>query len=95
MKRVIEKYVVNELAKEVLAGGYKAGDTVYVNTDKDGLTFSKTKNTENGEMPDTSKDKERKKTRRSRAKAKKNVDELNKATKNVQEAVKEIKKEEK
>ena len=95
LKRVIEKYVVNELAKEVLAGGYKAGDTVYVNTDKDGLTFSKTKNTENGEMPDTSKDKERKKTRRSRAKAKKNVDELNKATKDVQEAVKEIKKEEK
>ena len=92
LKRVIEKYVVNELAKEVLAGGYGAGDTVYVNTDKDGLTFSKTKNAENGVAPDTSKDKEKKKTRRSRSKAKKNVEELNKATKDVEKAVKEIKK---
>ncbi len=92
LKRVIEKYIVNELAKEVLAGDFKEGDTVYVNTDKDGLTFSKTKPAENGVIPDTSKDKEKKKTRRSRSKAKKNVDELNKATKDVEKAVKEIKK---
>ena len=41
LKRVIDKEVVNHLAKEVLAGDYKDGDTIYVGTDTKGFIFSK------------------------------------------------------
>ena len=98
LKRVIEKEVVNELAKEVLAGNFGEGDTVYVNTNKKGLTFSKEAPKEDGEKPDNSKEIERKSTRRSRSKERKKkeeVEKLEKATKDVNEAVKQVKKEEK
>ncbi len=41
MKRVLQKEVINELSKLVLASIFGAGDTIYVHTDKKGLTFSK------------------------------------------------------
>lgn len=41
MKRVLQKEVINELSKEVLSGKFGAGDTIYIDADKDGLTFSK------------------------------------------------------
>jgi ATP-dependent Clp protease ATP-binding subunit ClpB len=41
MKRVLQKEVINELSKLVLAGTFGAGDTIYIHTDKKGLTFSK------------------------------------------------------
>ncbi len=43
LKRVIDKELVNHLAKEVLSGDYKDGDIIYVGTDKKGFIFSKTK----------------------------------------------------
>ena len=43
LKRVIQREVINELSKEVLAGKFISGDTIYVGLDKKGLTFSKTK----------------------------------------------------
>ena len=36
LKRVIEKEIVNELAKEVLSGRFAPGETIYVNTDAKG-----------------------------------------------------------
>jgi len=41
MKRVLQKEVVNELSKLVLSNEYGPGDTIYVDTDPKGLTFSK------------------------------------------------------
>jgi ATP-dependent Clp protease ATP-binding subunit ClpB len=41
MKRVLQKEVINELSKFVLAGTFSAGDTIYIHADKKGLTFSK------------------------------------------------------
>ena len=41
LKRVIDKELVNHLAKEVLSGDFKDGDTIYVGTDKKGFVFSK------------------------------------------------------
>ncbi|HPH18110.1 MAG TPA: AAA family ATPase, partial [Haliscomenobacter sp.] len=41
MKRVLQKDVINELSKLVLSGEVALGDTIYVHTDKKGLTFSK------------------------------------------------------
>lgn len=43
MKRVLQKEVVNELSKELLSGMYIAGDTILVDRDAKGLTFSKKK----------------------------------------------------
>ena len=43
MKRVLQKDLINELSKEVLAGTFVAGDTIVVNVKKDQLTFEKKK----------------------------------------------------
>ncbi|MBK7410423.1 MAG: AAA family ATPase [Saprospirales bacterium] len=40
MKRVLDKEVVNVLSRHMLAATFGAGDTVYVDTDAKGLTFS-------------------------------------------------------
>ncbi|MDX2069229.1 MAG: AAA family ATPase [Haliscomenobacter sp.] len=42
MKRVLQKDVINELSKLVLSGEASLGDTIYIHTDKKGLTFGKT-----------------------------------------------------
>ena len=41
LKRVIQTYIVNPLAKELLIGNYENGDTVVVTKDKNGLIFTK------------------------------------------------------
>jgi ATP-dependent Clp protease ATP-binding subunit ClpB len=41
LKRVLQKEVVNVLALQILSSAFGAGDTVYVDTDSKGLTFSK------------------------------------------------------
>ena len=41
MKRVLQKEVVNELSKLVLSNEYGPGDTIYIDTNPKGLTFSK------------------------------------------------------
>ena len=40
LKRVIQKEIVNELSKQVLAGNYTAGETIYIGTDNKGFTFT-------------------------------------------------------
>jgi ATP-dependent Clp protease ATP-binding subunit ClpB len=85
LKRVIDKELVNHLAKEMLAGDYKEGDTIYVGTDAKGFVFSKTP-IENETMP---KDSELKKDAITEEK---NLSELRKATKDLQQTVDEINK---
>lgn len=41
MKRVLQRDVINELSKEVLSNKFISGDTIYVDTNKAGLSFSK------------------------------------------------------
>jgi ATP-dependent Clp protease ATP-binding subunit ClpC len=43
LRRALEKYVENPLAVKVLGGEFKEGDTIVVDTDDDGLTFTKKK----------------------------------------------------
>ena len=40
LKRVIQRDIVNHLAKEVLSGNYAAGETIYVGTGDKGFSFS-------------------------------------------------------
>ena len=100
MKRVLQKEVVNELSKMVLAGTYAVGDTIYVHTDHKGLTFSKEPSgkTEKAETP-TPKAKEEKATPKKESNGNtsederaKMIEELKKATKDVEDEVKKFKK---
>jgi len=48
LKRAIQTQLETPLAREILAGRFATGDTVYVEAAKNGLVFSKTGNTVNG-----------------------------------------------
>lgn len=84
LKRVIEKELVNELAKQVLLGEFVAGETIYIGTDAKGFTFTETKG----------KDAEPKAKRQKKQdeKRKKMVDDVLKASKELDDAVKDVKK---
>jgi len=41
LKRVIQAYLENPLAQDILSGKFLPGDVIHVTTEKDGLTFSK------------------------------------------------------
>jgi ATP-dependent Clp protease ATP-binding subunit ClpB len=91
LKRVIQKDIVNHLAKEVLSGEYSAGETIYVGTDKMGFTFTDSK-PEKEESPVEEKA-PKKKSRRNRSKKSSPVEELEKATKELNEEVAKVQKE--
>ena len=93
LKRVIEKELVNELAKQVLAGAFTAGETIYIDTEQGKLTFS-----EKPFDPDRKREplvlanqEQAKKNRRSRRREKQ-VEQLEQATKDVEDAAKDLKK---
>lgn len=79
MARVIQKEIINELAKNVLSGKFSAGDTIYIGTDAKGFVFS--------ESPIDSK-------AAPHIKKEKDLDKLKKATKDVNDLVKDIDDEE-
>jgi ATP-dependent Clp protease ATP-binding subunit ClpB len=83
MTRVIQREIINELAKQVLGGQYLAGDTIYVGTDAKGFTFGKVK-VESKEAPKINDDSDDKSA---------DLDKLKKATKDVNKAIKDVKKE--
>ncbi len=89
LKRVIETELVNELAIQVLSGEFEEGDTIYVDADKNGFVFSEEGFKGDGSSPTKEKGDKSKSRRRS-----KNVKDLEKATKEVNELVKDIKDDE-
>ena len=84
LKRVIQNELVNPLSTKLLAGTFGAGDTIYVGTDAKGFTFTEQEN-KSSEKPVVEK-KSPKKTD--------SVDELKKATDDLNDAVDDIKKDE-
>ena len=86
LKRVIETELVNELAVQVLSGQFAEGDTIYVDADKKGFVFSEEGFKGDGSvpvMPQDGKDQKRKNS----------LTDLKKATKEVNDLVKDIKDE--
>jgi ATP-dependent Clp protease ATP-binding subunit ClpB len=77
MARVIQKEIINELAKNVLSGKFGAGDTIYIGTDAKGFVFA-SEPTNSTSKPNVAKEK------------KDNLDKLTKATKDVNDLVKDI-----
>ena len=84
LKRVIEKEIVNQLAKEVLSGRFVAGETIFVNTDAKGFTF-KEKKSESKERPTVEKKAAPKKSKADP------VDDLKKATEDLNDAIDDVK----
>ncbi len=100
LKRVIQKELVNELSKLVLSGEFGTGDTIYVKADRKGLVFSKEPQKDkspNGQPSQAeTKNKPAKKDDEESPKEKserdQQLEDLKKATKDVEDAVKNIKK---
>jgi len=61
MARVIQREIVNALAKDILSGKYVAGDAIYVSTDAKGFVFG-SQPVHNDEQPDISTSKNQKKS---------------------------------
>ncbi len=75
MTRVIQKEIINELAKSVLSGKFSAGDTIYIGTDAKGFTFSE-KSVNSIAKPEIQKNKD--------------VEKLEKTTKDLNNLVQDI-----
>ena len=107
MKRVLQRDVINELSKEVLSGKFGAGDTIYIDTNKEGLTFSKEpfdgaviekkapSEAEKAEEAAAAKAKEEAEEAKRKEHRKKQLEELQKATQDVMDAAAEVKKNQK
>ena len=97
MKRVLQKEVINELSKVVLAGDLSEGDVIYIDTNKNGLVFSekpfkgatKPKVVATPKKEDTQ---EEDKKAIAAEKKRKQFDDLKKATQDLEDAVKKTKK---
>ncbi|KAA3631176.1 MAG: hypothetical protein DWQ02_16765, partial [Bacteroidetes bacterium] len=85
MKRVLQKDVINELSKVMLSGEFVSGDTIYIDTDKNGLVFGK-EPCKGAEKPKADPAPKKK----APAKKEKDLEALKKATKDVEDAVKDI-----
>ncbi|MCL4106453.1 UNVERIFIED_CONTAM: hypothetical protein GTU68_030411 [Idotea baltica] len=86
LKRVIQNEIINELSKFVLSGSLVDGETIYVTTDNKGFVFSETLKEDSGKPKSASNGKPEK------TKREKDLENLEKATKKVQDAVKDIEK---
>ncbi|MDA9773432.1 AAA family ATPase [Saprospiraceae bacterium] len=91
LKRVIEKELVNQLAKEVLKGEFVAGETIYIGTDTKGFTFSETKpDGSKTESPKAKAPKAKKEKPSKEDERKKIADEALKAAKDLKDAADDI-----
>ncbi len=86
LKRVIQSEIINELAKFVLNGSLIDGDTIYVSTDKKGFIFSETISEDSG-IPKPAP------INNGKSQKEKNIEKLEKATKDVEDAIKDVEKE--
>lgn len=79
MARVLQKEIINVLAKEILSGRFSAGETIHVGTDKKGFTFSEnsTASVPPTEILDLKQSQD-------------NVSKLNKATKDLKDAIEDL-----
>ena len=80
LKRVIQRELVNELSKQMLSGGFSAGDTIYVGCNAKGLVYNK-------KQPATEETTPVKKKDSTTSKRLKNASKLNKAAKDVKDAL--------
>ncbi|MFK8104670.1 MAG: ATP-dependent Clp protease ATP-binding subunit [Saprospiraceae bacterium] len=107
MKRVLQRDVVNELSKFVLSGEYSEGDTIYIDEQKEALTFGKepfvedelSKTMAKSKTVAAAKPEPKKKSGKEesakKAAREKALKELEQSTKEVNDALKDLKKDDK
>lgn len=89
MKRVIEREVVNQLAKEVLSGRFVTGETIYVDAINGNFIFREVPTGVKIEEPEKKEAAKKAEAEEKRnAERKKNVDDLMKATKDLKDEIK-------
>ncbi len=88
LKRVIEKELVNELSKQVLAGTFTAGETIYVGEENRAFVFSEKPHKVS--TSSVAKGVKKKDPTPVEEKRKKHVKTLEKATRDVEKAVKDL-----
>jgi len=108
MKRTLQREVVDELSKYLIGGDFSAGDTIYMHTGKDDLTFSKTPFDGTVHVPEATKEAKQEaaaaahakkesaetaKQEKAAAERKKQLEELEKATEDLKDVIKDIKPE--
>ena len=92
LKRVIQKELVNELAKQLLGGQINPGDKVIIDTDNKGFTFNGvSQGKPEKKAPPKEVDKKIKAAIKENGERKEQLDDLMKATKDVEDAVKDLK----
>ncbi|NUQ22952.1 MAG: ATP-dependent chaperone ClpB [Saprospiraceae bacterium] len=102
MKRALQKELVDELSKQVLSGAFTAGDTIYIDIKNNALTFGKTPFEGAVHIPEATAEEaaeaaaapaveEEKHQAAKAAQRKKTLEELDQATKDVMDAVKDVK----
>ena len=95
LKRVIQKELINEMSKQILSGDFASGDTIYIDTNGKGkLTFTEKAFEGEGTKSNAKKKETKAKPENKNGKSDrdKEVEKLKKATKDVEDAVKEIEK---
>ncbi|MEP7320351.1 MAG: AAA family ATPase [Saprospiraceae bacterium] len=90
LKRVIQGDIIDELAKFLLSGTFNPGDTILVDTDIKGFTFKSKLNPEGAIMHSAMDSSETDFKNKNNAQGK-NLDKLNKATRDVKDAADKIK----
>ncbi|HLF62996.1 MAG TPA: ATP-dependent chaperone ClpB [Saprospiraceae bacterium] len=93
LQRVIQKELINELSKQVLSGKFAQGETIYIDTDKNGFTFNEKGFDGKDEKPDLKKAEAEAKAKENGAKdakRKQDLAKLMKSTKEVEDATKDL-----
>jgi ATP-dependent Clp protease ATP-binding subunit ClpB len=91
MKRVLQRDLVDGLSSVIIADTFTAGDTIYVDLNGDALGFSKEPFDPNATYtPKAAEEAPKKRSRRSSKKREDTVDELKKATDDLNDAVTEL-----
>lgn len=91
MKRVLQRDLVDGLSSVIIADTFTAGDTIYVDLNDDALSFSKEPFDPNATYtPKAAEEAPKKRSRRSSKKREDDVDELKKATDDLNDAVTEL-----
>ncbi|HMP32664.1 MAG TPA: type VI secretion system ATPase TssH, partial [Saprospiraceae bacterium] len=90
LKRVIDKELINVLAREILGGDYAAGDTIHIAVQKNNFVFSK-ESLNDDIAPVIQESNVQKKTRRRGGGSGNHTEELIKATKDLEDTIEAIK----
>ncbi|MEL6659640.1 MAG: ATP-dependent chaperone ClpB [Bacteroidota bacterium] len=90
MKRVLQRDLVDGLSSAIIADTFERGDTIYIDLDDNKLSYSKKPFDPNAEFVPTGETAAKKRRRRASKKRKDNVEDLKKATDDLNDAIAEV-----